>query len=56
MQEPLEEVISSETRVTNEKKGGGLGVRNLKLHNKSLLLEWLWRYNRRGDEIWEKLC
>lgn len=27
-----------------DKKGGGLGVKNLKPHNKSLSFKWLWRY------------
>lgn len=41
--------------VLKDKKGGGLGVRNLKLHSKSLLLKWLWMYNLEGEEIWKKL-
>lgn len=41
--------------VTNDKKEGGLGVKNLRLHNKSLLFKWLWRYNKGGDEIWKRL-
>lgn len=40
--------------VTNDKKEGGLGVKNLRLHNKSLLFKWLWRYNKGGDEIQKK--
>lgn len=30
--------------VIEDKKKGGLGVRNLKLHNRSFLFKWLWRY------------
>lgn len=41
--------------VLKNKKRGVLGVRNLKLHNKSLLLKWLWRYSTEGEEIWKKL-
>lgn len=41
--------------VLKDKKRAALGVRNLKLHNKSLLLKWLWRYNLEGEEIWKKL-
>uniref|UniRef100_A0A0V0IVQ8 Putative ovule protein n=1 Tax=Solanum chacoense TaxID=4108 RepID=A0A0V0IVQ8_SOLCH len=29
--------------VISNKKEGGLGIKNLKAHNKSLLLKWLWR-------------
>lgn len=31
--------------VTKHKKEGGLGVRNLRAHNQSLLCKWLWRLN-----------
>lgn len=36
--------------VLKEKKDGGLGVRNLKLHNKGMLFKWIWRYNLDGTE------
>ncbi|KAK6791642.1 hypothetical protein RDI58_010723 [Solanum bulbocastanum] len=41
--------------VLREKKGGGLGVRNLKLHNKSKLFKRIWRYNLGGTGAWNKL-
>lgn len=42
-------------KVMRNKEAGGLGVRNLKLHNKSLLCKWLWRFNEEGDEPWKNL-
>lgn len=41
--------------VLNDKEGGGLGIRNLKAHNKSLLFKWLWRFTQEGDKVWKKL-
>lgn len=38
-----------------DKKGGGLGVKNLKPHNKSLSFKWLWRYNDGGEKIWKQV-
>lgn len=32
-----------------------MGVRNLKLHNESLLFKWLWRFNKSGDELWKDI-
>lgn len=37
------------------KKGGGMGVRNFRMHNKSLLYKWLWRYNDGKESTWKKL-
>lgn len=34
---------------------GGLGVKNLELHNKSLLFKWLWSNNENGEELWKML-
>lgn len=41
--------------VIEDKKKGGLGVRNLKLHNRSFLFKWLWRYTSGSEEIWQKI-
>lgn len=38
-----------------DRKGGGMGVRNLRLHNKSLLLKWLRKYNDGSDKTWKNL-
>lgn len=38
--------------VIGGKTTGKLGVRNLKLHNRSLLCKWLWRDNRGSEETW----
>ena len=32
-----------------------LGVRNLKVHNNSLLTKWLWRYNLEDQALWKEL-
>ncbi|CAN4092320.1 unnamed protein product [Withania somnifera] len=38
------------------KQSGGLGVKNLGLHNRSLLLKWLWRFVWRTiRNLWPKL-
>ena len=37
------------------KRYGGLGVRNLKVHNNSLLTKWLWRYNLDDQALWKEL-
>ena len=37
------------------KRYGGLGVRNLKVHNNSLLTKWLWRYNLEDQALWKEL-
>lgn len=37
------------------KKIGGLRIRNLRLHNKSLLFKWLYKFNdgnEKSDEMW----
>lgn len=38
-----------------DKRGGGMGVRNLRMHNKSLLFKWLWILNEDKVEIWKKV-
>lgn len=32
-----------------------MGVRNLRLHDKSLLFKWLWRYNDESNRLWKQL-
>ena len=41
--------------VQHSKRYGGLGVRNLKVHNNSLLTKWLWRYNLEDQALWKEL-
>lgn len=36
-------------------KGGGMGVKNLKMHNKSLIFKWLWKYNSEDQAFWKKI-
>ncbi|KAG5616309.1 hypothetical protein H5410_016133 [Solanum commersonii] len=38
--------------VTQPKTQGGLGIRNLKLHNNILFMKWLWRYGQTGTGFW----
>jgi len=35
------------------KKLGGLGIRDLALHNKCLLMKWLWRYTQEEQSLWK---
>ncbi|WMV10212.1 hypothetical protein MTR67_003597 [Solanum verrucosum] len=39
--------------VISNKKEGGLGIKNLKAHNKSLLLKWLWRLATDDQSLWK---
>ncbi|XP_019257785.1 PREDICTED: uncharacterized protein LOC109236002 [Nicotiana attenuata] len=41
--------------LTQAKKSGGLGIRNLRLHNKSLLMKWLWRFGREDETLWRQV-
>lgn len=39
-------------KFTQPKDQRALGVRNLKLHNKSFLLKWLWRFGQNEAGYW----
>jgi len=39
--------------VTNSKKEGGMGIKNLKVQNQSLLLKWLWRFVSGEQGLWK---
>ncbi|XP_075091548.1 uncharacterized protein LOC142171749 [Nicotiana tabacum] len=41
--------------LTLNKKKGGVGVRNLRMQNKSLLMKWLWRFTREDQALWRKV-
>jgi hypothetical protein len=41
--------------ICKPKKEGGLGVKNLRLMNLSLLAKWRWKLLREDDEIWKKV-
>lgn len=41
--------------LTISKQGGGLGVRNLRRQNKSLLMKWLWRFSKEEQALWSKV-
>lgn len=36
-------------------KNKGLGVRSLKVHNKSLLSKWVYRYNQEEHVLWKQI-
>ncbi|XP_070052275.1 uncharacterized protein [Nicotiana tomentosiformis] len=38
-----------------DKKWGGLGLRDLKMHNKSLLFKWLWKYSSEDEAFWKQI-
>lgn len=35
------------------KDKGGMGIRDLRKQNNSLLMKWLWRYNEEGQALWK---
>ncbi|WMV09473.1 hypothetical protein MTR67_002858 [Solanum verrucosum] len=37
------------------KEIGGLGIRNLRLQNESLLMKWLWRYTGEERALWKEI-
>ena len=47
--------LSKWKSVTQPKFQGGLGIRNLQLHNKSLLMKWLWRYGQTEAGFWRDI-
>lgn len=42
-------------KVTLPKSLGGLDIRNLTLHNRCLLLKWLWRYEEEDQLTWKRV-
>lgn len=36
-------------------KQGGLGIKNIRLANDSLLLKWWWRYGQEDEALWKKV-
>uniref|UniRef100_A0A1U7V1A2 Uncharacterized protein LOC104212559 n=1 Tax=Nicotiana sylvestris TaxID=4096 RepID=A0A1U7V1A2_NICSY len=43
------------TKVTLPKALGGLGVKDLALHNKSMLMKWHWRFNQDDAGLWKEV-
>ncbi|WMV45676.1 hypothetical protein MTR67_039061 [Solanum verrucosum] len=41
--------------VLHRKDKGGLGIRDLRKHNNSLLMKWLWRYTDEKQALWKDL-
>ncbi|WMV18045.1 hypothetical protein MTR67_011430 [Solanum verrucosum] len=41
-------------QVILSKKEGGLGIRNLKIQNQSLLMKWLWRFASQEQALWKE--
>ena len=39
--------------LSNER--GGLGIRNLRLQNETLLMKWLWRYAGEERALWKEV-
>ena len=42
-------------KVTQPKYQGSLGVKNLAVHNKSMMVNWLWRYNLEDEGLWNEV-
>lgn len=43
------------SKVIQPKKQGGLGIRDLTKHNKSLLMKWWWRYGQETTSLWKEV-
>lgn len=41
--------------VQQSKDQGGLGIRNLRIQNNSLLLKWLWRFSAEESTLWKEV-
>ncbi|KAK2444918.1 hypothetical protein QL285_015908 [Trifolium repens] len=41
--------------ICKPKKEGGLGIKDLRLMNSSLLAKWRWKLLEEGDEMWKKI-
>lgn len=37
------------------KKEGGLGLKNLEIHNQSLMMKWLWRFISDVQTLWKEV-
>ncbi|KAG5592568.1 hypothetical protein H5410_043082 [Solanum commersonii] len=42
-------------KVTLPKQYGGLGIKDLVLHNRCMLLKWHWRYNQEAAGLWKEV-
>nr|XP_033510409.1 uncharacterized protein LOC104090014 isoform X2 [Nicotiana tomentosiformis] len=42
-------------KATQPKFKGGLGIRDLQVHNKAMLLKWLWRYGQEESRLWKDI-
>ncbi|WMV54052.1 hypothetical protein MTR67_047437 [Solanum verrucosum] len=47
-------LVNWETALLSKDRGG-LGVKNLKLQNESLLKKWLWRYTEERNALWKEV-
>ena len=41
--------------VIKNKKEGGLGIRNMKKQNKSLMLKWIWKFMTGENMLWREV-
>ncbi|KAG5576512.1 hypothetical protein H5410_056646 [Solanum commersonii] len=42
-------------KVTQPKSQGGLGIKDLAAHNKSMMMKWLWRYGTDDIGLWKEV-
>jgi len=42
-------------KVTQPKSQGGLGIKDLAAHNKSMMMKWLWRYGTEDIGLWKEV-
>lgn len=41
--------------LTVGKKAGGVGMRNLKAQNQSLMMKWLWKFGTNDNMLWKEV-
>lgn len=41
--------------LTKNEKNGGMGVRNRLMHNRRLIMKWLWRFNIDDNQLWKQV-
>jgi hypothetical protein len=43
------------TTVLMPREAGGLGIRDLRLTNKALMMKWMWIWHKLADVWWKKI-
>lgn len=48
-------LVNWKAATTSKAEGGGLGIKNIRTQNKSLLMKWLWRFNNENQALWKEV-